>query len=178
MRGIKTIESSSRYSGEVSLRIDRFVLAGKQIKKEIVVHRDSVGILPIEQRSGGLVVTLVSQYRRAADAMLLEIPAGKIEPGETPRQAAVRELAEEVGCKPSILRPLLRCYLAPGYDTEFMTIFVARSLGKVPRGQLDEDENISIKRLSFKSALRMCMSGEIIDCKTIAALFAFAKTIR
>src|SRR5438105_904381 len=138
MKGIRNIRSSKKYSGEISLRLDEFILDGRHIEKEIVEHRNSVGILAID---GGIVI-LVSQYRRAADAVLLEIPAGKLEQGETPLQAARRELVEEIGYKPKSLKPLVRCYLAPGYDTEYMTIFIARRLIKVQRGELDEDENI------------------------------------
>ena len=94
MRNVsRVIESSMIYSGGIHLRKDKFSLNGKIIDKEIVGHQDSVGIVAIKGRS----VILVSQYRHAANKMLLEIPAGKIEKDETPRQAAVREMAEEIG---------------------------------------------------------------------------------
>ncbi|HZT35612.1 MAG TPA: NUDIX hydrolase, partial [Nitrososphaera sp.] len=148
---------------------------GKTIQKEIVEHRQSVGILPLipRDRNGSEDVVLVTQYRRAADRVLLEIPAGKLEPGETPRQAAKREMAEEIGYGASKLEPLAKFYLAPGYDTEFMTLYVGTGLYKIERGQLDDDENILVRRLSLLSARSKCISGEIQDCKTIAAIFAY-----
>src|SRR3712207_9204445 len=92
MRSIKVIESSKIYSGGIILRKDKFALNGKIIDKEIVGHQDSVGIVAVR----GSSIILVSQYRHAANKVLLEIPAGKIEKDETPMQAAVREMAEEI----------------------------------------------------------------------------------
>ena len=90
MRGVKVIESTRIYSGGINLKKDKFSLNGKIIDKEIVGHQDSVGIVAVR----GSSVILVSQYRHAANKVLLEIPAGKIEKNETPMQAAVREMAE------------------------------------------------------------------------------------
>jgi ADP-ribose pyrophosphatase len=64
-------------------------------------------------------------------------------------------------------------YLAPGYDTEFMRVFVATGLRKIKRGKLDDDEDISVKKLSIQDALCSCFNGEIQDCKTVAALLAY-----
>jgi ADP-ribose pyrophosphatase len=104
--------------------------------------------------------------------MLLEIPAGKIEKDETPRQAAVREMAEEIGCS-GTLRPLLKWYLAPGYSTELMHIFVATNLREITRGLLDNDENIEIRKMRLSAAIKKCLNGNIEDAKTIAALLAY-----
>jgi ADP-ribose pyrophosphatase len=171
MRGVRTIASRRIYSGGIALRKDRFSLDGRVVEKEIVEHRDSVAIVAI---SGGDVV-LVTQYRRAADKILLEIPAGKIEKGETPAQAAIREMAEEIGYT-GRLEPLLKWYLAPGYSTEFMHVFVATGLRKIERGPLDEDENIRIRKMKMSAAVRKCLSGEIRDSKTVAALLAYSQS--
>jgi ADP-ribose pyrophosphatase len=168
MRNVRLIESSTAYSGSITLRKDRFLLKGKIIDKEIVEHQDSVGIVALSKN----YVILVMQYRRAAGKMLLEIPAGKMEKGETPRKAAIREMVEEIGYSGK-LTPLTRWYLAPGYSTELMHVFVATNLRKVERGPLDDDENISIKRLRLRVAVRKCLSGEIQDSKTVAALLAY-----
>lgn len=169
MRNVsRVIESSMIYSGGIHLRKDKFSLNGKIIDKEIVGHQDSVGIVAIK----GSSVILVSQYRHAANKMLLEIPAGKIEKDETPRQAAVREMAEEIGCS-GTLRPLLKWYLAPGYSTELMHVFVATNLRDITRGRLDDDENIEISHLRLSVAIKRCFNGKIRDAKTIAALLAY-----
>src|SRR5919108_3107485 len=92
MKNIRVIESSRIYSGDINLRKDKFSLNGKIVDKEIVGHQNSVGIVPLRDGS----VILVTQYRHTAKKVLLEIPAGKIEKNETPRKAAVREMAEEI----------------------------------------------------------------------------------
>jgi ADP-ribose pyrophosphatase len=170
-KGVQLIESRTIYSGSISLRNDKFSLNGKVISKEVVEHKDSVGVVA----ASGSDVILVTQYRRAADKVLLEIPAGKIEKGETPEQAATREMAEEIGYSGK-LKPLLHWYLAPGYSTEFMHVFVATNLKKIKRGTLDDDENIRIRKMKLSVALKKCINGEIHDCKTIAALFAYSQS--
>src|ERR687894_65695 len=168
MRSIKVIESTKIYSGSINVRKDKFSLNGKIIDKEIVGHQDSVGIVAVRDSS----VILVSQYRHAANKMLLEIPAGKIEKNETPMQAAVREMTEEIGCS-GTLKPLLKWYLAPGYSTELMHVFVATNLREITRGLLDNDENIEIKKMRLSAAIKKCLNGNIEDAKTIAALLAY-----
>jgi ADP-ribose pyrophosphatase len=169
MSRVRLFESKLLHSGVVSLRRDKFSLNGRIVEKDIVEHQPSVGIVPIIDGSN---ILLITQYRRAAAKTLLEIPAGKIEKGETPAQAAAREMAEEIGYR-GILKPLLSWYLAPGYDTEFMQVFVATGLRKIKRGQLDDDEDIAVRKLSLQSSLRKCFTGEIQDCKTVASLLAY-----
>jgi ADP-ribose pyrophosphatase len=169
MKNVRVIESSMIYSGSsINLRKDKFSLNGKIVDKEIVGHQNSVGIVAIS----GSSVVLVTQYRRAANKVLLEIPAGKIEKDETPRQAAIREMAEEIGCT-GTLKPLLKWYLAPGYSTELMHVFVAMNLRKIVRGLLDDDENIRIRKMRLSAAIKKCLNGKIEDAKTIAALLAY-----
>ncbi|MGH7909738.1 MAG: NUDIX hydrolase, partial [Thermodesulfobacteriota bacterium] len=91
-------------------------------------------------------------------------------------RAAAREMAEEIGYT-GTLKPLMGWYLAPGYDTEFMRVYVATGLRKIKRGELDDDEDIAVRKLSLDSALRKCFSGEIQDCKTVAALLAYRHTL-
>lgn len=159
--------SSKLYSGKISIRLDKYCLGDKIIEKEIVEHSDSVGIIALDNKGN---IILVEQFRIAARNSLLEIPAGKIEKGETPEDAALREMNEEIGYT-GRLTPLFQCYLAPGYDTEKMYFFLASNL-RISKKRLtpDEDEQIKIKRMTLSSALKKCISGKIIDCKTIAAI--------
>ncbi|MDQ3873050.1 MAG: NUDIX hydrolase [Thermoproteota archaeon] len=168
MKNVRVIESSMIYSGGINLRKDKFSLNGKIVNKEIVGHQNSIGIVAIN----GSNVILITQYRAAANRVLLEIPAGKMENNESPRQAAIREMAEEIGYRGS-LKPLSKWYLAPGYSTELMHVFVATNLKKIARGPLDEDENISIKRIRLSEAIKKCFNGKIKDAKTVAALLAY-----
>src|SRR3712207_4675391 len=167
-KSVRIIQSNRIYSGGINLRKDKFSLNGKIIDKEIVGHQNSVGIVAIREDS----VILITQYRRAADKVLLEIPAGKIENGETPRKAAVREMAEEIGYAGS-LKPLSKWYLAPGHSTELMHIFIATNLREITRGPLDEDENIRRRKVRLSVAIKKCLNGKISDAKTIAALLAY-----
>lgn len=161
------ISSSKLYSGKISIRLDKYYLDNKIIEKEIVEHSDSVGIIAMDDKQN---IFLVEQFRIAARKSLLEIPAGKIEKGETPKVAALREMNEEIGYTGN-LRSLFQCYLAPGYDTEKMYFFLASDL-KISKKRIpqDEDEDIQIRRLTLNSAIKKCISGKIIDCKTIAAI--------
>jgi ADP-ribose pyrophosphatase len=169
---VRVIESKRVYSGAISMRLDRFSIGGRVVEKEVVEHLPSVGIVAVD---GGSVV-LVEQYRRAPDRTLLEIPAGKIEAGETPRQAAIREMDEEIGLS-GRLRPFLKWYMAPGYDTELMHLFVATDLEKVKsKREMDDDEDIVVRKVKLASAIKKCFNGEIQDAKTIAALLAYSQS--
>jgi ADP-ribose pyrophosphatase len=161
------ISSSKLYSGKISIRLDKYYLGNKIVEKEIVEHSDSVGIVALDNQQK---IILVEQFRIATEKSLLEIPAGKIENGETPKMAALREMNEEIGYSGN-LTPLFQCYLAPGYDTEKMYFFLASDL-KISKNRLpqDEDEAIRVRRVTLSSALKSCISGKITDCKTIAAV--------
>jgi ADP-ribose pyrophosphatase len=123
-------------------------------------------------------ILFVRQYRHAVGKNILEIPAGKIEKGETPKQTALREMREEIGYTGK-LSPVMKWYLAPGYDTELMHIFIATNLKKIKKrkADLDDDENIVVRRIKFTSAIKKCINGEIQDAKTVAALLVYAKVL-
>ena len=167
MNSYNIISSNELYSGKISIRSDKYRLRDKIIEKEIVEHPDTVGIIALDDEKN---IILVKQFRAAAKNNLIEIPAGKIEKGEKPKDAAIREMNEEIGYSGK-LRLLFKGYLAPGYDTEKMYFFLASRL-KPSKKKLsqDEDEEITVKRIKLRSALKKCISGEIVDCKTIAAI--------
>jgi ADP-ribose pyrophosphatase len=170
---IKIVESKMIYVGKRwSVRLDKVRFNEKIIEKEIVEHLPSVGVIPILDNE---YILLVSQFRTAARKNLLEIPAGKIEQGETPQQAALREMAEEIGYVGKLV-PLLKIYLAPGYDTELMYIYIATNLKKIKRAPLDDDELITIKRIKLSTAVEKCVSGQVEDSKSIAAILTYARS--
>jgi ADP-ribose pyrophosphatase len=171
---IQLLSSNKIYEGSISIRIDRYELNNKVIEKEIIEHSPSVGVVPILR---GTHILFVTQYRHAAKKYTLEIPAGKVEEGEIPKQAALREMREEIGYVGKLL-PILRCYLSPGYNTELMYVFVATHLRKVKdlrEDRDDDEEDIAVKSMRLTTAIRKCIVGGIEDCKTIAALLAYAK---
>ena len=171
MNKVKLLDSRKVYSGEkISIRKDEFILQNKKIQKEVVEHSPSVGLIPIIDHSN---ILLITQYRHPAKKTLLEIPAGKIEDGETKEEAAKRELYEETGYTGK-LSFLTKWYLVPSYDTELMYVFIVTNLRKISNKQgSDDDENIKVKKIGLKTALKKCINGQIIDCKTIAALLAY-----
>lgn len=114
-------------------------------------------------------IVLLRQYRHAAGLWLWEIPAGKLDPGETPEQCAAREIEEETGLRPARLEKLGEMLPAAAYTDERIHLFEAR---ETSRGELahGEDEEIEIHAVPFDEALARIDRGEIIDAKTIAAL--------
>lgn len=169
----RTINSELIYNGPVKLRLDTFGVNGKIFTKEVVEHNASVGIIPITNNGE---IVLIKQYRHAVDEYLIEIPAGKIENGENPYVAAKRELEEETGYNGD-LTPLTQCYLAPGYDTEMMHLFIAKNICRADNSLLmDDDENISNMIIKLDDALCYCFNGDIRDCKTITAILLYHHT--
>lgn len=166
------IKSQSVYSGEISVKAAKLVINGKFSKKEYIQYSNSVGIIPIDNNNNLL---LIKQYRFAAKKSLIEIPAGKIENGETPEMAALRELNEETGYT-GTLTPMTQWYLAPGYSTEKMHLFLATDLKKIkPRLAMDHDEMIKLFKVNLQTALKKCIRGEIEDCKTISGLMLYSQ---
>lgn len=146
---------------------------GTQAMREIVRHPGAVAVVPLLD---GDRVMLVRQYRTAAQRVMLEIPAGTLEPGEDPAPAAARELQEEIGYKPGKLERLGGEYTAPGYTSEYIHLFVAIDLTpSVLQG--DSDEFIDTVSVPFDEALRMIERGEIEDGKTIIGLLWVARRL-
>ena len=167
----KTVQKNYLYKGKiVSLRCDDAVLPdGKPCKREIVEHNGGAAILCVENGQ----VVLVRQFRYAYGEELLEIPAGKLECGEDPMKAAMRELEEETGLKAEKLNLIFTLYPTPGYTNEKIYIYEAHGI-IVGAQHLDEDEFLSVVRVPVQEAVAMVKRGEICDSKTIAALLYLA----
>lgn len=145
-------------------------VAGRRTVRDTLVHPGAVVILPL--LPGGRVV-FVRQYRRSIRRELLELPAGTLEPGESPRRCAARELEEETGWRARRLRRLMMFYPAPGTTSERLILFRAWDL--VPgRVKLDTDELVRPAVLSLREALARVRRGTIRDGKTIIALLLAA----
>jgi ADP-ribose pyrophosphatase len=137
------LSSETIYDGKLFKVIkERVRLAnGQERPREIVVHPGAVALVPIDN-DGNLI--LVRQYRRAADRVLLEIPAGTREPGEDNESCARRELVEEIGYEAGKVIRLGGFYSAPGFCTEYLDCYLMTDLVE-KTGQADEDENIEIE---------------------------------
>jgi ADP-ribose pyrophosphatase len=164
----KVVRSSCIYRGKVlRIRLDEVVLPnGVRTTREIVEHPGAVAIVPLIESKR---VVLVRQYRRAADRVLLEIPAGPIKVGETPLACARRELLEETGFVAERFRKMFVCYMSPGYSTEAITFYLAEGL-RDARRMPAKDELLQLSILYFRDALRKVTAGIIKDAKTICAL--------
>jgi len=162
----RVVDSQHVYRGRaIHMRVDSVVKPNdKETTREVVEHVDCVVILPIDSKGN---VLLVRQFRHAVGKELLELPAGSIDPGETPEQAAVRELREETGYKPGKLERLGGFYAAPGYCTEYLHFFRATQFEKSPLTAEDTDE-IEVVPISPADVPGLVASGQICDAKTIA----------
>jgi len=141
--------------------------------REIVRHPGAVAMVPLAENDE---VILVRQFRLAAGRVMLEIPAGTLNPGEDPREAAARELQEEIGYRPGRLEPLGGEFTAPGYTTEYIHLFLATDL-EASALAMDDDEFLEIVRLPLAEALRQVDAGEIADGKTIIGLLQVARRL-
>lgn len=164
----RTIKSEDIYDGRiVRLRVETVELPNRAYaKREIVDHAKGVGIIAIHD---GDQMYMVRQYRVAVKERLLEIPAGLVEPGENPQEAALRELEEEVGQRAEKVTYLLDSYASPGFTNEKLSLFLAENL--TPSKQhLDETEFLDVESYAIEELYRMVMNFEVVDAKSIIAI--------
>ena len=164
----KTLRREEKFAGKIlSVHVDEVLLPnGNTSTREVVEHVDGVAVLPLDEENNVLTVT---QYRYVLGRTLLEIPAGKLDPGEEPETGALRELREETGAVPEVFQPLGRILPAPGCYTETLHLYLARGL-RMEEQCLDPDEFLNVERIPFDEMVRRCLDGEIEDAKTVAAV--------
>lgn len=164
----RTLATRRVFRGRViSVRVDEIEgPRGQRHVREVVEHPGAVVLVPVDAYGN---VILVRQPRHATGEVLLELPAGTLEPGEAPEKAARRELREETGCEAAELIPLGGFYSAPGFCTEYLWLFLARGLhliGSAP----EEDEEIEVVPTPLGRIPEMIRGGEITDAKSVAGL--------
>ena len=143
---------------------------GQQHEITVVRHGPSVVVIPI--RDDGLVL-LIRQYRASVDRELWELPAGSVEGGESPDDAAPRECEEETGLRPGKVERLCALYPAPGFCDEALIFYRVSDLHAPPPDSLlraDEDEDIEVHAFTIAEARAMVARGEIVDLKTAYGL--------
>ncbi len=168
----KVLRHVNRYEG-VIVQVDMEMVEvpnGNVTMREVVRHPGGVCVLALDDDG---MVAMVRQYRFPIDAHLLELPAGKLEPGEEPLPAAKRELSEETGIEADEWRDLGFIYTSPGFSTEKLYMYLATGLH---HGQqhLDLNEFLDVEYHSLDSLCAMVLSGEIADGKTVAAVLKAA----
>ena len=163
----KTVNKKYLYRGKIlNLRVDDILLPdGKPSKREIVEHS---GGSAVYCEKGGKVL-FVKQFRYPYKKVLYEIPAGKLDKGENPKETAIRELEEECGIKAEKVSELFRIYPSPGYTEEIIYIYKAEGLTDTAV-RLDEGEYLTSCWIEKEKALKMVEDGEINDAKTVIAL--------
>ncbi len=158
----------------LDLSRSRFLSQAKgEVEIEVVHHNGGAGTLPLFEDG---TVALVRQWRYPLGRYSLEIPAGRIEPGDTPHDTALRELEEELGYRARELRKIGEFNVAPGYCEERISVYVATGLEDSVQ-LLDDDEEIEVVRMPFAEALEKVNDGEIDDAKSIIALLLAEKFV-
>lgn len=160
----KTISSDRVYTGKtISLRVDTVEVQNRGYqKREIVEHNGAVGIVAITSENK---VVLVKQYRKAVEKELWEIPAGKIEIGETPKECAIRELREETGYSADSMKLIHKFYTSAGFSNQKVYIFLAENLTQGEQ-DFDEDEILEVHEIDKNEVYNMIARNEIEDAKT------------
>jgi ADP-ribose pyrophosphatase len=155
---------------------------GVRARRDVVRHSGSIVVLAVDDRSdqkaaggkkaakgGEALILLERQYRHAAHSMMWELPAGRIDDGETALTAAKRELLEETGYTARRWNRILHFYVSPGFLDETMTIYLARGL-RAGVAQPEADERIAVKFFGLTEAKKMALHGRIQDAKTICGI--------
>jgi ADP-ribose pyrophosphatase len=164
----KILSSVKSFSGRaLTVRVDRIRLEdGREAELEILEHAGSVVMVPVDDDGG---IWFVRQYRHAAGREILELPAGSLNPGEDPAASAGRELREEIGMRAGRLTAIGGFFLAPGYSSEYMHVFLAEGLcpDSLPG---DEDEVLTPEKLPQAKVREKLDAGDLEDAKSVAAL--------
>ncbi len=169
MSGEPTVSSRLVFRGQVaSVRVDDVRLPSGRIgRREIVEHPGAAAIVAL---TGAGEVLLVRQYRKTVERTLLEIPAGKLEPGENALECAQRELAEEAGVRAGVMTPMLTFVPSPGILTEAITIFLAEGLESRRVSAPVDEEGLRVVRVPLGAIRVLIAAGEICDGKSLVGL--------
>ena len=168
---VRVLSSKTVFRGPVfSVTLDEIVEpSGVRARRDTIRHQGSVVVLVVDDSRKSPRVLLLRQYRYPADASLWELPAGRIDRGESALAAARRELIEETGFRAKHWKHLFTYYSSPGFLDETMAIYQASGL-TAGEAEPEDDEVITKRFFPLPQAVRMIVSGRVRDGKTIAAL--------
>lgn len=163
----KTIDSEIVYRGPVfNVRKHRVKTVSGESYRDIVEHNGGVSMIAVTDEGK---IIMERQYRKALEREVLEVPAGKIDPGEDPLVAAVREIREETGWVPGDTRLLTVFNPSCGYAQEMIHVYIMKNLTPAEK-ELDEDEDIDILYYTADELIEMIMANKIVDAKTIIGI--------
>lgn len=169
----KTVFMEKIYKGNV-ISVEKHTVTlpnGKESTRDLVLHPGAAVVIPLTEKGE---LYMVRQFRKPLDMVSLEIPAGKLDPGEEPLECARRELKEETGLAAESLRHILSIHTTPGFSNEVLHMYVATGL-KEGEACADEDEFISWEKHSVQELMEMVLMGEITDAKTIIGIMLAEK---
>jgi len=139
---------------------------GTSMRVEVVDHPQAIVLVPLD---GAGNIWFVRQYRHSCGKVMLELPAGTLEVGESPEACAVRECREEIGMAPGRIERLGGFYLAPGYSTEYLHLYLVGALTPAPLTP-DADEDLQIEKVPLLDLASLVESGILDDAKSLAGL--------
>lgn len=169
----RTLDAETVFSGAL-LRVERLVVrrAGGQRAVREVVHHPAAVCAVVLTREGRMV--FVRQFRKPVEGVVMELPAGKIDPGESPEEAIRRELEEEIGLSGATsTEEIATFYTTPGFCTERMHLFLVRD-AELGEPRPDEDETLETVRVDSREGVRMALEGELVDAKTLVGVLLAA----
>lgn len=172
----KTLSEKMIYNGKIiTVHVDDIELPdGSRSIREIVEHSGGVCVAAVTKKNE---LYFVRQYRYPYKKILLELPAGKLERGEDPLKAGIRELEEECGVIADEVVSMGTVYPTVAYCSEIIHLFAAKGLKKTSQ-HLDEDEFLAVEKIPLAEAVRMVMDGEISDSKTVALVLKLNNLIK
>jgi ADP-ribose pyrophosphatase len=174
MPGSRIVSSEEIYSGRL-LKLELLQVEGpdgRRRAREVVRHPGAVAIVPLLEEDGQRKVILVRQYRAPLDKELLEIPAGTLEPGESPLECAKRELSEETGYRARRWGKIAGFYTTPGFCDERLHIYLAWELEPIGDNHPDDGEFLQIEKIPLEELEAMLKEGGLEDAKTLIGLLA------
>jgi ADP-ribose pyrophosphatase len=174
--GARTLERHQRWQGRtITVLTERVALPnGNEVELDVVHHPGAAAVVALD--ADGMVL-LVRQYRHTVRDWLLEVPAGKLAPGEEPSACARRELEEEAGVRAATWRELGSILVSPGFCDERIWLFLATDLGDGEQ-RLEADEVLALERLPLAEAERRALAGELVDAKSTCAILRAAALLR
>lgn len=164
------VKKKKLYRGKAfDISLYSFSIGNKMVKHEIIEQRNAAAVLALDKDK----VIMVKQFRYPLKDVL-EIPAGIINKNETSEECAKRELLEETGYISKKMTHLIRYYPFLGYNLQYIDCFLATNLEKISEQKLDEEESITIEKISLNRLIQMIKTGKIVDSKTISSVMIYA----